>query len=551
MIPITTEEKSILTNDYRPSPHVVNNLTSEELIATNYLFLPFDLSSDGALTRLLDYEINVLGRDGTIHDLVIHQMDVKTAFLNGDLDEEIYMKQPEGFVMPGHESKVCKLKKSLYGLKQAPKQWHQKFDDVVLSNGFSLNQANKYQVNKTKEFLSSNFDMKDLGEAEVILDPTVKFQPNKGTPVSQLEYSRAIGCHMYAMISTRPDIAFVVGKLSRYTSNPSALYWQALGRKVIPMPVGLIIWRITHLRVVGYSFLEEVQFIGLQRNRLVLQAQPWSLNLWLWLQCDSAATLAKAYSQVYNGKSRQLGVKHSMICELIMNGVISMEFVRNQLNLADHLTKGLARDLVRKAAIGMGKLDIFGLERIITSSHDMCSELQDKEGAAPLVAGSKGRQPLAGSKGQWFSLNAKGEHCEMISIEDCLIPNEDSPSQYWSYWWSRFPRGLYRTYNKGFETHMKSQLLSPSITYTVNLVFHASSYHDQAYVDHKYKLSGETTTSTVYLANPRKDDDFFMAELYQFTSDGSIVDLEIIFENFAANIDGVEGIMFQPLEIVR
>ncbi|GKD96107.1 hypothetical protein Tco_1380004 [Tanacetum coccineum] len=61
--------------------------------------------------------------------------------------------------------------------------------------------------------------MKDLGEAEVILDPTVKFRPNKGTPVSQLEYSRAIGCLMYAMISTRPDIAFAVGKLS------SAISW--------------------------------------------------------------------------------------------------------------------------------------------------------------------------------------------------------------------------------------------------------------------------------------------------------------------------------------
>ncbi|GKD26216.1 zinc finger, CCHC-type containing protein [Tanacetum coccineum] len=57
-----------------------------------------------------------------IHNLVIHQMDVKTTFLNGDLDEEVYVKQPEGFVMPGNERKVCKLVKSLYGLKQAPKQ---------------------------------------------------------------------------------------------------------------------------------------------------------------------------------------------------------------------------------------------------------------------------------------------------------------------------------------------------------------------------------------------------------------------------------------------
>ena len=57
-----------------------------------------------------------------LRNLEIHQMDVKTAFLNGDLDEEIYMEQPEGFVAPGQEKKVCKLVKSLYGLKQAPKQ---------------------------------------------------------------------------------------------------------------------------------------------------------------------------------------------------------------------------------------------------------------------------------------------------------------------------------------------------------------------------------------------------------------------------------------------
>ena len=52
-----------------------------------------------------------------IHNLEIHQMDVKTAFLNGDLDEEIYMEQPEGFLVPGQEKKVFRLVKSLYGLK--------------------------------------------------------------------------------------------------------------------------------------------------------------------------------------------------------------------------------------------------------------------------------------------------------------------------------------------------------------------------------------------------------------------------------------------------
>ncbi|GJZ96712.1 zinc finger, CCHC-type containing protein [Tanacetum coccineum] len=191
-------------------------------------------------------------------------MDIKIAFLNGDLEEEVYMKQLEGSIMPGKEHKVCKLIKSLFGLKQAPKQWHRKFDKVVLSSGFILNQSDQCvyckfdkscngviiclyvddmlifgtdqdQVDKTKEFLSLNFSMRGIGEADVILvstplDPTIKLMPNIGRLIDQLEYSRAIGCLMYAMTSTRLDIAYDVGKLSRYTSNLSTHYLQAIMR---------------------------------------------------------------------------------------------------------------------------------------------------------------------------------------------------------------------------------------------------------------------------------------------------------------------------------
>ena len=70
-------------------------------------------------------------------------MDVKTDFLNGELDEEIYIDQPDGFVMKGQENKVCKLLKSLYGLKQAPKQWHEKFDRTLTSAGFVINESDR------------------------------------------------------------------------------------------------------------------------------------------------------------------------------------------------------------------------------------------------------------------------------------------------------------------------------------------------------------------------------------------------------------------------
>ena len=95
--------------------------------------------------------IRMLIAIAAIHNLELHQMDVKTAFLNGDLDEEIYMEQPEGFIVPGQEKKVCRLVKSLYGLKQAPMQWHEKFDSVMMTNGFKINECDQCVYVKNTE----------------------------------------------------------------------------------------------------------------------------------------------------------------------------------------------------------------------------------------------------------------------------------------------------------------------------------------------------------------------------------------------------------------
>ena len=205
------------------------------------------------------------------------------------------MDQPEGYVAPGNENKVCRLVKSLYGLKQAPKQWHEKFDNIILSFGFVVNESDKCVyckvksdgciilclyvddillfgsnmgiVNETKSFLSSKFDMKDMGVANVILglkltrsaegiaisqshfvekvlekfgynqgrsvatpyDPSIPLHKNTtGVPVSQLRYSQIIGSLMYLANCTRPDISFSVTKLSRYTSCPNRTHWKAL-----------------------------------------------------------------------------------------------------------------------------------------------------------------------------------------------------------------------------------------------------------------------------------------------------------------------------------
>ena len=73
------------------------------------------------------------------YNLELHQMDVKTAFLNGDLEENVYMAQPKGFVVEGKERMGCRLKKSIYGLKQASRQRYLKFDSIIRKFGFQEN----------------------------------------------------------------------------------------------------------------------------------------------------------------------------------------------------------------------------------------------------------------------------------------------------------------------------------------------------------------------------------------------------------------------------
>ena len=84
--------------------------------------------------------IRILLDIAVFYDYEIWQMDVKTAFLNGNLSKDVYMIQPEGFVDPTNARKICKLRKSIYGLKQASRSWNLCFDEVVKGFGFIKNE---------------------------------------------------------------------------------------------------------------------------------------------------------------------------------------------------------------------------------------------------------------------------------------------------------------------------------------------------------------------------------------------------------------------------
>ena len=165
-------------------------------------------------------------------------MDVKTTFLNGDLEEEVYMKQPEGFVSSAGDSLVYKLKKSIYGLKQASRQWYLKFHNVITSFGFVENIMNQCIYHKVsgskiiflvlyvddillassdlgllhevKQFLFKSFDMKDMGEASFVIG--IKIHRDRSQDILELSQETHINkvLEKFQMKDCSPSVAPIV-----------------------------------------------------------------------------------------------------------------------------------------------------------------------------------------------------------------------------------------------------------------------------------------------------------------------------------------------------
>lgn len=240
------------------------------------------------------------------YNLELDQMDVATAYLNGELEEEIYMIPPDGVkILPGH---CWRLKRSLYGLKQAGRTWNLTLDKRLRSLGFTRLNAktclyvyrqgdkicflvvyvddfllaanSRTFMDGVKKQLSATFKMRDLGPASYILgihitrdreartvslsqrqyiktvvercgmkDSKPMWTPmaansrltaedpsNNATVVEmnlggkRVSYSSVVGSLMYAMMGTRPDIAYAVGVLGRFSSAPKQHHWSAAKR---------------------------------------------------------------------------------------------------------------------------------------------------------------------------------------------------------------------------------------------------------------------------------------------------------------------------------
>ncbi|KAJ9557526.1 hypothetical protein OSB04_012140 [Centaurea solstitialis] len=416
----------------------------------------------------------------------IWQMDVKTAFLNGKLTEDVYMEQPEGFIDPKNPNKVCKLLKSIYGLKQASRSWNLHFDERIKEFGFAKSEFEPCVYTKfsgsivtflvlyvddiliigndvptlqsVKTWLSKCFQMKDLGEAAYILG--IKIYRNRSRrliglsqstyidkilkrfrmdeskkgfipmqhgivlskaqcPVSSedqdkmklIPYASAIGSIMYAMLCTRPDIAYSISVTSRYQQNPGEAHWVAVKNilkymrrtkemflvfggsedeisvtgytdasfqtdkddfrsqsgYVFTLNGGAISWKSSKQDTIADSTTEAEYIAASDAAKEAVWLRSFitdlrvvaSISRPIDIYCDNSGAVAQAKEPREHHKSRHVLRKYHLIQEIIGRGDVRICKIPTDENVADPLTKPLARTKHEghTSSIGMQYLD--------------------------------------------------------------------------------------------------------------------------------------------------------------------------------------------------
>jgi len=402
-------------------------------------------------------------------DWDIEQVDFKSAYLNGHLDEEIFMQQPEGFEVPGRETWVLRLFKALYGLKQAGRVWNKLLNGSLLDLDFTRCQSDPCvyirddekgkaiiavhvddmllattrggEMQRVKAQLHTlPFEIAKLGEPDRMLGVTItrnrtartislsqsvyigkvlsRFNMTDANPIStpldinihlskeqcptsteeqaemsQIPYATAIGALMYAALATRPDIAYAVQHLSQFSSNPGPAHWTAVkrvfrylkhsqhlalvytGNEDDPAPIGYsdadwgsnisdrrstsgFVYFLSDAAVTWSSKKQPTVALSSAEAEYMALAHAAKEAIWLRtllselgypfsspspIHCDNHSTITLAKDPTFHARSKHIDIRHHFIRDHIENEDLITPYVATNDNVADILTKGLAR----------------------------------------------------------------------------------------------------------------------------------------------------------------------------------------------------------------
>nr|GEX43273.1 hypothetical protein [Tanacetum cinerariifolium] len=205
--------------------------------------------------------IRIFIANATRKNMTIYQMDVKTAFLNDELKEEVYVSQPEGFIDPDHPTYVYRLKNALYGLKQAPRPWYNTLSRFLLVSEASL-LTNPNMLLKYGMDTSDRVDTPMVDQSKLDDDPL-------GIPVDQTWFRGMVGSQMY-LIASRPNLVFAVCMCARYQAKPTKkhleaikwVFWYLRGT----INIGLLYPKDTAMALTAYADIDHAGFQDTRRS---------------------------------------------------------------------------------------------------------------------------------------------------------------------------------------------------------------------------------------------------------------------------------------------
>ena len=328
-------------------------------------------------------------------DLDLRQTDVKTAFLNGRVAEEVYMEQPEGCAT-GDSAVKCKLLKALYGLRQAPRAWHTPLQAEPESQGLRVSAADaglytnkagmeitRDRQNKTLTLsqhkyswgVIEQFGLTEANSRQIPMATNIKLlKEGDALDTSVHGYIEAVGALMYLACCTRMDLSQPVGALARYMAAPTKDHWDALKgvlRYLCIFYQGLRdhLWagewdrwllqrglrgRHRHTRTTEAEYMAAA---AASKEALWLKKLLPSLGIKLdpvMIYGDTQGAIKLIKNPIESARSKHIDVIHHFVRERVARGEIVFSYITTKDMVADCLTKPVSAVLLKKALASMG-----------------------------------------------------------------------------------------------------------------------------------------------------------------------------------------------------
>ncbi|GKC64420.1 retrovirus-related pol polyprotein from transposon TNT 1-94 [Tanacetum coccineum] len=340
-------------------------------------------------------------------NMIVYQMDVKMAFLNGILREEVYVSQPDGFVDPDNLNHVYRLKKALYGLKQAPRAWYDLLPSFLLSHGFSKGTVDPtlFISRKGKDILLVQIYVDDIIFASTTTELCDKFSEIMcskfkmsmigkisfflGLPISRIPRDIFLNQSKYALESLKKYKMESCDLVDTLMVEKSKLDEDTQGKAVDPRHyrgmVGTLLYLTSSRPDLVYavsmcarrSTSGSMQLLGdilvswlskRQKSAAIssIEAEYIALSdccaqvLWMRSQltdcglgfnkipmyCDNKSAIALCCNNVQHSRSKHIDIRYHFIKDQLDNGVVELYFIRTEYQLADIITKALCRERI-------------------------------------------------------------------------------------------------------------------------------------------------------------------------------------------------------------